>query len=248
MHRSRGLTPHHHALLRAFGAQAVWSGTRFRSMGYDVPSACPRCGAASDSLHHRLWERESTKQLRLDVFTDAEIQWLHSSPSRAILGLGLQRVPHIPDPLPVGLGCEEGQYRSWTIDGSPLSAHFHGVVFTDGSCIKPGARCWQRAAWAVVKINDEGELMAWASGRVGDQLPQTSPAAENVGTLASALLAAPLTKSMRDYKAMNHIEDQGLRWVGNHRAPYAGVRRQVRGRAKQGFHVRWCPGRVALEN
>ncbi len=46
----------------------------------------------------------------------------------------------------------------WTQDGEDLSDHFHGEFFTDGSCLKPGARCWQRAEWSAVKVDSSGDL------------------------------------------------------------------------------------------
>ncbi len=50
---------------------------------------------------------------------------------------------------------------------------------------------------------------------------------------------------MSDYKANNGLMDANLKWINSHRSPYAGVRRQVRGRAKSGFAISWCPGHVA---
>ena len=68
--RDRALTPHHRALLRAFCTHAVWSGSRLRSMGYNVDGHCHRCGHACDSLYHRLWECPSTADIRADTFED----------------------------------------------------------------------------------------------------------------------------------------------------------------------------------
>ncbi len=90
-----------------------------------------------------------------------------------------------------------------------------------------------------------GVVLAWTSGRVGTQLPQTSPAAENVGALAAAALADLNTEAASDYKAIDGLMDATLRKVNSHRSPYAGVRRQIRGRAKAGFAISWCPGHVA---
>ena len=83
-----------------------------------------------------------------------------------------------------------------------------GEVFTDGSCIKDGPVTWHRTGWAVCKVDEHGQLLAWMRGVVGRQLPQTSPASEHVAATAAA--TAPgghVNRANSDYKGLEHIEE-----------------------------------------
>eukprot|EP00959_Pyramimonas_sp_CCMP1952_P279400 5841429-Pyramimonas_sp.AAC.1 len=74
-----------------------------------------------------------------------------------------------------------------------------GEVFHDGSFLKPGPAVHAAPAWSVVKIDEDGDLVASLSGPVGASLPPTSPAAEDVGFLV-ATSCPRVTKAWTDFK------------------------------------------------
>ena len=245
------LTPHHRALVRAYMTQAVWSQPRLYSCGHDVVPSCIHCGAPRDTLHHRLWECGYTETLREEHFTIDELAWIRYHPRAHEVLQGLQILPYLPEDRPDGFGHEGfqdgkgGQHmESYTITGGPLEDFIHGVVFTDGTCYKPGPVTWNKAGWAVVKLSEDGVVLAWARGPVGKLLPQTSPASENVAVLAAATLTQRVDEARSDYKALEGIESQGLDKLLHRKSTYAGVRRLVRGRAPSQFTVTHVPGHV----
>ncbi len=153
------MRPHHRSLLRAFLTHAVWSNKRLFDYGYAVDENCQFCGEP-DSLFHRLFKCTCTQEVRGEFFSQEEVTWLEHSPQRAVLLQGLQLLPEDLGGRPPGIGSQP--YSSWTLTGQLLSEVMQGQVFTDGSCFKYGAPTWSVAAWAVVKISEDGILLAWA--------------------------------------------------------------------------------------
>jgi hypothetical protein len=147
--------------------------------------------------------------LREDHFTAEDVEWIRSHPRAHELLQGRQIMPYLPDDRPDGFGHEGGDngkggdcLEYYTITGGPLEDFLHGVVFTDGTCYKPGPVTWNRAGWAVLKLSDDGVVLAWARGPVGKLLPSTSPASGNVTVLAAATLTQGVEETSSDYKAL----------------------------------------------
>ena len=149
------LGPHHASLLRAYCTQAVWSNSRLYSYCFDAEPHCQYCGATQDSLYHRLWECGYSESIRTDFFTESDLDRLGVHPGSHELAQGWQIMPYLPDTRPESMGHEPGSYESWTISGGPLEDYLQGVVFTDGSCFKPGPVSWNREGWAVVELSSD---------------------------------------------------------------------------------------------
>ncbi len=139
-------------------------------------------------------------------------------------------MPTLPQDRPRGLGQKPTE--TWTINGAPLSDFFHGEVFTDGSCFKRGPPPWYQAGWSVVKISTEGVVLAWARGVLGTQLPQSSPAAENLAVLAAMTSSKRLSPVLSDYQGVAGLVARPPREVGHRKALYAGVRLLARSQAE----------------
>ena len=138
--------------------------------------------------------------------------------------------------------------ETYTINGGLIEDFLHGVVFTDGNCYKPGPVTWNRAGWAILKLSEDGVVLAWARGPVGKLLPATSPASENVGVLASATLTRGVEEARSDYKTLECAELQPLDKLLQRKGMYAGIRRLVRGRAPPHFGVTYVPGHVGPDS
>ena len=178
---------------------------RLYEVGYDVEVGCPLCGAASDTLFHRLFECEATAALREESLPMGALDAILSGAKAPHLLMGFQLMPPRIRPLSSGLGHEH--YETWSHSGEPAEHLLVGEVFTDGSCYKEGPPTWHRAGWSVVKVAYDGTMTAWMRGAVGDQLPQTSPASEYVAGLAAATAKGEgVTVANCDYKGIEALE------------------------------------------
>ena len=99
-----------------------------------------------------------------------------------------------------------------------------------------------------MKVSQDGVLLAWAAGAVGRDMPNTSPASENVAALAAATLSPTITQARSDYKGLEGLQDRDLHAISNRRSPYAGVHKLIRGKAPSGFSVTKVPGHIRPED
>jgi hypothetical protein len=235
------------AVLRAFATQSLWSPQRLYNVGYDVPTTCVRCGAPSDSLHHRLFQCPATHDLRQEFLHDSDIDNLRRSESRRSLMIGFQIMPSFTPDRPEGLGCEKPHVQYWTHNGQKIDELMEGIIFTDGSCTKIGPPTWSRTGWAVIKMSANGDLIATASGRVGKQLPQTPAAGEYVAALvASGFQRATVAYS--DYMNLNGVESIPLEAALHPKGTYSGIRRRIRGGMAPEFRIKHCKGHVDVQS
>ncbi len=164
--------------------------------------------------------------------------------NRAIraFGMGVQNMPYLDQGRPLDLG--QAPTETWTLGGAPLRDLLQGDVFTDGSCSKDGPPPWYRAGWAVVKVSRDGVVLAWARGVLGQQLPQSSPASENVAPLAAVLLSERVETAFSDFQGVIGLEQLPMQQLGHRKVIYAEVRVQTRGRAGPRFKVVKVPAHV----
>ncbi len=231
------------AILRAYVTQGLWSAQRLHNVGYDVTTACIKCGANSDTLHHRLFHCSATSELRQEILNPSDIDLLQQSASLRSLLMGFQVMPDFEPQGPDGLGCEAHHRHTWTFNGQPIEQIMEGTVFTDGACTKPGPVTWNRTGWAVAKVNEQGDLLAAVSGTVGRQLPQTPAAAEYI----AALVASEFPRvqiAFSDYKNLHCLESLPLAAALHPKGVYSGIRRRIRGGMAQGFKIQHCKGHV----
>ena len=69
-----------------------------------------------------------------------------------------------------------------------------------------------------------GVLLGWARGSVGTQLPQTSPASENVAVLAAATIAQASITAHSDYSGVPGLENLGRDVITYRKSNYADVK------------------------
>ena len=234
----------HFVLLRAFATQSIWSHSRLYAVGYDVNPQCCHCGAPNDSLHHRLFECESTNSMRQDFLEDGDIAHLRDSDHMRALALGFQVVPDWEPERPAGLGVEADSCDSWSITGAPAETYMRGEVFTDGSCFKHGPPQWHRTGWAVCKVSEDGVLLAYIRGRAGKQVPQTSPATEHLGVLKASTISDEVEKVNSDYKGLDRIETMPPECILHHRSLYAGLKRRIMALKPPRMQVEHCKAHV----
>ena len=177
--------------LKAVICDAVWTGDRLARAGYDYSPLCEHCGQR-DTWEHRVLVCPVVNHLRQELFEEQTLTFLraHGAHLRGLLAApsSFLRPP-----------AEEEGVVYWAADGRAREEAFFGDVFVDGSCSKHSDPYFDRAAWAVIKIDAGGQLLARLSGPVWHGLPQTSPAAEYAAIAAIAQVAAPNTTVHSDY-------------------------------------------------
>ena len=65
--KDRMLCPLEKGMLRSVTCGAVWSQVRLQDAGYDVSAACPLCGLAPDTIHHRVWMCPCSEEARQEL-------------------------------------------------------------------------------------------------------------------------------------------------------------------------------------
>ena len=238
-------------LLRAYATQSIWTKARLHAIGYDVDSTCPHCGAAEESLYHRLFVCPATEDLRSSILDQHDLEFLRNSPSMRSLALGFQVLPDWEPERPTGSGVEDDSYDrvndSWTITGQPVEDFIQGEVFTDGSCFKQGPHQWHRTGWSVCKVSEDGVLLAYVRGRAGHRMPQTSPAAEHLPVLRASTITDKVTVIHSDYKGLEHLERTPWEVALHPKALYSGIRRSIMALKPPTLEIHHCPGHVSLE-
>eukprot|EP00972_Heterocapsa_arctica_P011417 1673822-Heterocapsa_arctica.AAC.1 len=110
-------------------------------------------------------------------------------------------LPHPADAQPGPAQDEAVVY--WSKDQLPPGEAFQGHAFLDGSCIKqPCTTELSGASWAIAKIDDMCNLVAYMHGPVWATLPQTSPAAEHAAFGVLCQFISHPTTAMVDYSGI----------------------------------------------
>ena len=101
------------------------------------------------------------------------------------------------------------------------------TIFADGHATRTGIDGLNRASWAVVELDEAGDLVSYMRGVVPADYPQTSQAAEYLGAAYAAQVAGPEATLYDD--CANVVRDFGRdrdQWLDEEKA-YAGVMKRV---------------------
>ncbi len=224
---TRHLTPLERGALASTVADAVWTRSRAHRAGYDVPSTCPLCGAFEDTVHHRVWWCPHTSAARQTV-----PEWLVNEARRAphserfwTSGIFPNPSPNYPQPCTsLDAVCVDG---SGTAIEGVENWGLQGDIYIDGSCTRCDMEEMQRAGFAIVAVDDQGNVVKTVRAVVPSPLPQTPQAAEFAAyALAHRLVNGPC----RIFSDCKHVVDNALggtnRMLDPSRA-YAGVLRDT---------------------
>ena len=141
-------------------------------MGYNIDPVCTQCCSALDSIYHRCYTCPSiSKRAEIALGPELFSKILAAGPH----SLMANRCLH-PDVV-----CQTQPSDSAIcefINFSPGDKFDNGFVFGDGSASNPAHPEIARAGFAVVQINEEGELLRAIYGCLPRHMPQTPLAAE----------------------------------------------------------------------
>ena len=178
----RGLTAVQKGCLESFLCRSLWTKQRAIQCGYIVDDGdCALCGAAADTVRHRLLECPALGIERAKLLSARDAQLLDALPDSHPVWSGFVAHPALGQPRPL-CGLPGAGVKFWCKDPtcSILDA-FKGELFTDGSLVRAlDVPELARSGWAVVCMRD-GLLFAVLSGPVWDSFHQSSPVAEAVG-------------------------------------------------------------------
>ncbi len=183
------------AALRAAACDGIYTRSRAVANGYDIEDICGKCGMDGDTVHHRVYKCQHSRDAVLRVVP----RWLYEEggkalPSSRFWTTGL--FPHPVDnwPLPaegfngivVGATDEEEGLPGWD---DPVTGFGHHL-YSDGSGAHGVVRGLSRAGCAVSQVDDSGARIRAIYLPVPRHLPQTSQAGEFVGVAVARRKAA----------------------------------------------------------
>ena len=188
LYRSRKTSGPSRAAIATLACDGFWPKTRLAEAGYILDDTlCDLCRAATDTMHHRIYECPGASFLRDTLVDPLELEELltdaHAHPwqTRAV-----RPHPGAAAPPPRAAGVE---FIAYTDAGHT----FGGDIFIDGSCM-PGQPGLARAGFAAIEVDASGRTLGAVYGTVPPHLPQTSGAAEHAALAAAApFLTRPAT-------------------------------------------------------
>jgi len=192
---SKRYSPLERGTIRAWICRAVWAWVYARSKGHDFPEFCELCGAARDTLFHRLWvcpclDRQRREAVG-DEVVDGIVDFVSKGKQRLVLATrGGMAHPGDEHPPPL----EEGSWDVvWSRDPpSENLFQMQGTIFIDGSCSRHVVKELNRASWCAALFSEENELLCTMKCPVWAPLPQTPQAGEFSGYWGATMcLAGP---------------------------------------------------------
>lgn len=186
-YRSSKLTGEQKNLVAVASTNALWTKKRAERCGYVVEDlSCGLCGLEVDTLHHRLWKCSHTSavvQRRAHATQKVIDAAIKAGPRSALYNRGIMQHPCEDYPE-----AQKDTMVTLVRHGKRVEAHeftLEGNVHLDGTCDQRQILDLKRAAWAVVQVNDNGEVESAAFGPVPACLPQTSQAGEYAALAAA---------------------------------------------------------------
>ena len=187
-------------------------------------------------MHHRLWEccHPEVKKARDRITDDCLRQRAQASGQTSVLyNNGI--LPHPADRLPPP--CAQDRWEFARNDGTRCTGDtvpkatptMHGNLFTDGHASRTGIHECDRASWAVVQIDDQGEVVAYLRGSVPRTFPQTSQSSEYLAAAFTAhVMDAPSDVTSDCSNVVRDLSKPREEWDLLD-STYAGVLRAVAG-------------------
>ncbi len=219
--RDKLLTPLQKGAYVSAMVGGVMTNDRAAKLGHDVSNACPLCGEAGHTIHHRVYCCQHTRAKVQAVVP----KWFWQESQRAAatdLFWTTGIMPHPADAHPP----PRDDYKPLAVDANdePLDdPYLEGHIFVDGSCstsLFPGL---QRAALAVVQVDEEANLQKAVSVPIWNTLPQTPQASECAALAAVASLLKGPSQVYGDCTGVVDAYTRGPAHYTRGERKYAGV-------------------------
>ncbi len=166
---------------------AAWTFSRAADRGYDVPDVCPLCGAAGDTVFHRVWRCPCTKEAR----SATAPEWLRKEAARAdpnnvFWTTGV--CPHPADTWPLPSDNMDAIIDAGDLVEGETDIVFDSKVFIDGSCTVLPIAELRRAGAAVIARTADGVTKARARMALPRELLQSAQTSEHAAYAMSVQL------------------------------------------------------------
>ena len=155
--------------------------TLLASMGYDLDPTCAACGLAADTTFHRCISCPNIEHRAKCALGEPLFNRLVEAGPDSLLFRCVFPMPAFKSQPSsctlyetIGLGADE------------LLTDLSTDIYGDGSCLYPSFAPLARAGFAVVQVNDEGDIHRAIYGCVPKSLPQTSLSGEVAAFLCAA--------------------------------------------------------------
>ncbi len=175
--RDRTLTSFQKGAFRSVLLGGVLTRSRAVELGYDIDDECELCGHKGDSIFHRTYRCSGSEAIVKQAVPEWFWREMQDADEKDTFWVSAA-VPHpadlVPPPRP--------DYLSWAFDEQGHRCEdprMEGHVFIDGSCSTSVFKGLQRAALALVQLNDGAKPTKTVSVPLWSSLPQTSQAAEH---------------------------------------------------------------------
>ncbi len=225
--RRRGHDPLGSGIARSLVCGAIWPNARVHAIDPQACALCPRCKAAVDTVHHRLWWCPEAEEERQTLVPRRLIEAARrAGPDSLFHSTGV--MPHPADVWPAPV--ENPEVVVERLDGSAPSGEVHqfqGNFYFDGSCSTHVIPELRRAGWAIVVKDAEGKPIARISSPLWRSLPQTPQAAECVAYAAAVQFVAGASVFYGDCANVVRQAGAAPRKVCAPTARYSGVMRDT---------------------
>ena len=214
-------TFHASGLINKFVTNGICTSQLYCQLGYAIDPVCARCGLALDTIYHRLYtctssEERARRNLGSKLFEEAIV----AGPKSLLFTRALLPMPRV-DKCP---SVTHVRYINVTSD--TIFDARDGEVYIDGSCSGPTWFTLARAGFAIVQINQQGDIVRAIYGSLPSRLPQNSIQAEGA-SLVVAFEMARRCKAVSDCQAVIDGFKKGSDAAATPSNPLGGVWRQI---------------------
>ena len=193
---------HERRALRSSMCGTSWPQERLQRHGFANDSACLLCLAGKGTIWHRRFGCPATEAFRRQAISArlgkcASVVAQEGDEMADRFARCLFPTPDFALPAPI---LEATEVVHWI--RRPPSGKLSGDIFTDGSGLFPKMPCLRCAGWALIVIDDAGDLVAGCYGAVPrDQAPQqTSRDGEDYAIFMSTFVCEPPCRFRTDCK------------------------------------------------
>ena len=182
---SRQFSGRDKAVIAEWFCDNVWTDGRWQASGYLVSPMCHLCGAAVDTVRHRLLGCQAVQAVEArSKFSRAflkDLADLDEDTPPLLRGWAPDPTHDWPNPDKKEVArCQRwcADQERWVDLGEAEQFELDGELYVDGSCFPHAVKRLWRAGWAVVQVAASGQPLLRLFGPVVSGLAQTAPSAE----------------------------------------------------------------------
>jgi hypothetical protein len=163
-------------MIRAIFCNATWTQSRLLEAGYAVSELCRLCNTGKDTMYHRCWECPESLQTRLAVagpgLCALAAEHGIGKPLHPLFDRMLAEHPAAwltkafeqrrGDDSAAGRGIVYKRFDAEGMEVQEDAICLKGDLFSDGSCTRCPTTDAQRAGWAIIELDANDKLAAFA--------------------------------------------------------------------------------------